>query len=165
MVNELLIEETLVKILNAGKETTLTFNEKIEALSNNENEKLVRVAYERLELLIQPVVDFTGKENKEPFNGKKFLLDGISDYFKILTQAKEDKGKALSDVFISKKEILQPFFEPLCPEGFSLDQMCSLFAPQLIIYFSFLLWKYDQAMEGKLVKDYFKDFDEQRVCI
>ena len=88
----------------------------------------------------------------------------MSDYFKVLTQAKEEKGKALSDVFISKKDILQSFFEPLCPEGFSLEQMCSLFAPQLLIYFSYLLWKYDQAMEGKLVRDYFKDFDEQRVC-
>jgi hypothetical protein len=171
MLTDLLTEETLLRIMKVAKETSLEFNEKTGALSKEDNEKLVRVAYNRLEALVQPQqqfsVDQSEEEKKETskqrFSGKKFLFSGMAAYFEVLLLSKDEEGKPLREVFIQHKARMEKFLEPLVPEGYVLDQACSTFAPQLIIYFSYILWKYDQAMEGKLVQDYFKNFQQARV--
>ena len=163
MVLKLLTEETLVKILKSAKETSVMFNEKINALSKEDNENLVRVAYDRLELLILPIKDI---ENRPAdFDGKQFLVDGMKAYFEIISQAKDEGGKPLSDIFLGQQDKFKGFLEPLMPEGYTIEQGCTTFAPQLMIYISYLLWKYDQSLEGKLVSDYFNEFQQRRVCL
>lgn len=161
---DLLTEESLLKILAVAKETSVTFNDRINALSKEDNENLVKAAYNRLELLIQPERNFNPDEEKKQFNGKKFLFDGMDNYFKVLTIGKEESGKPLREIFLAEKNQMQSFLEPLTPPGYDLDQMLNLFAPQLMIYFSYIIWKYDSALEGILVEDYFNEFKKRKVC-
>ena len=163
MLKELLTEESLLKILSVAKETSLMFNEKINALSAEDNEKLVRGAYDNIEKLIQPE-RFTDKEEK-PFDGKQFLYDGMNAYFEVLSEAREESGKPLSEVFLEHRDSMNPFLEPIIPSGYTIENGLTAFAPQLLIYFSYLLWKYDQAMEGTLVSEYFNEFKRRRVWL
>ena len=86
-------------------------------------------------------------------------------YFEVLSEAREESGKPLSEVFLEHRDSMNPFLEPIIPSGYTIENGLTAFAPQLLIYFSYLLWKYDQAMEGTLVSEYFNEFKRRRVWL
>ena len=173
MVYFLLTEESLCKFIENAFNIALQFNEKSNMVPKELNETLIKTGYEKIIEIV--------KTSKEPIDltefrgfstnavavtkGKRFIIDGMSNFYLILFNSRDKRGISFSDIFSEEEAVvtLTPFLSAIFDEV--NDTILKTFVPQLFTFFFRILSLYDNAMQGQHVVSYFEQFSNEKVAL